>query len=133
MNKLPKIFVETEDSKGIGFTFLHDTKAMHNHIHPECLGFFWGFLGSNISPNDENVHSSDDARLSIRHLRKRLPSIDEGRKIVKCYDGKFRRCDIVSFRFVIDEKKYNELFVVDKSLCIAGILGRNIKHKILKP
>lgn len=124
MSSLPKIFVETEDSQGIGFIFLHDKKAPHNYIHSECLDFFWGFFETK-----NEVLSDDDTQVLHLHSQT-LPSIDRNRKIVKCYDGKFRRSDIVYFRFVINGNSYNEPFVVDKKLCVAGVLGKNFKHKI---
>lgn len=127
MRNLSEIFVETEDSKDTGFTFLYDRNSILNYIHSECLSFFWAFFENRTSSNAEIVSNNPIA--PVVRVCGTLPSIDEGRRLVKCYDGKIRRCNIVSFRFVVDGKNYNELFAVDKRLRVAGVLGKNFKYK----
>lgn len=133
MSNLPEIFVETKESRRTGFVFLHDRKFVRNYIHPDCLHYFWVFWEDSDSVTtveDEEV-MPDGTIVPISHMWcDGFPSINKGRRLVRCYDGKFRQCDIVSFRFVVSGKNYNELFAVDKSLRVAGILGKNFKHEV---
>ena len=137
MDDLREVFIITEHFKGFGFTFLCDSEAAYNYIHPECLEFYWisdPVAASRVdfeSLMDKDPFSEEISSDAIRfNLFKEQVAKKVCRKVVKCYDGKFRRRAIVSFKFVIDDTIYNELFVVDNSMEVAGILGKDFKLKI---
>ena len=129
-----EIFVQ---AKGYdwGFTFLLDRTVRYNYIHPACLEFFWV---KDMPETKDECHerilsaknkfdadpfsdiSSDD---SILMLLDGPVARKTGRKNIKCYDGRLRRCAEVELSFDYKGRTYTETFYVDNKLTVAGVLG----------
>ena len=131
---IPIIFVRLHGAVDYGFNFLIDTSVKYNLIDT-CFYKDWI-----MSTSEETVLPPTPTQSILA----KFPPIsafyqEKGERRVMCKDGLKRVCKVIKIDFIIDDRKYSEMFALDESLCpyfhskktkiIAGILGNGFLKK----
>lgn len=111
----------------IGFTFLLDKSMKHNLMNPCFLNFF----KEEYPATDEEYQANQIAvEKLMKESEEAFPILPENLKayhfkdvynevgygVVRCSDGKLRRCKTIKFNFEHEGHSYSELFFIDNSL-----------------
>lgn len=134
-----EVFIQVRD---LGFTFLLNKRMKHNLIDPVFLSFF---KEENPATDEEYQANQIAVEKLMRESEEAFPILPEhlkvyhfknvyqeaGCEIVRCSDGKFRKCKAVKFNFEHEEQSYSELFFIDKSIKEHNaILGSSFRSKL---
>lgn len=131
MNQNKELFVKIKD---VGFTFILDMAAKRNLISPALLTF-WRTDESDLNTerilfNAENSEtpfylgypSSEEIESVFRYV---------GKELIIRHDHKLKYCRSGKLTFEYDNREYDELFFVDRSLgCTAAILCSTFFKKL---
>ncbi len=134
-----EIFIQI---KGIGFTFLLDKRIKHNLISPAFLAFF-NFGGRQMYSLSENNIGEVNTNPVYDNLQPFLPDyVDSistndvfhyvGKKVGRCKDNKLRVCKVFRLGFEHEGCTFSFPFILDKSLDVPAILGREAFNRINK-
>ena len=134
-----EIFIQI---KGIGFTFLIDKKMKHNFVSPAFLAFF-NFGGRQMYSLSENNIGKVNTKPVYDNLQPFLPDyVDSistndvfhyvGKKVGRCKDNKLRVCKVFRLGFEHEGCTFSFPFILDKSLYVPAILGREAFNRINK-
>ena len=128
--------------KGIGFTFLLDKRMKHNLISPAFLAFF-NLEERQMYSLPENNIGEVNTNPVYDNLQPFLPDyVDSistndvfhyvGKKVGRCKDNKLRVCKVFRLRFEHEGCTFSFPFILDKSLDVPAILGREAFNRITK-
>ncbi len=134
-----EIFIQI---KGIGFTFLLDKRMKHNLISPAFLAFF-NFGGRQMYSLSENNIGEVNTNPVYDNLQPFLPDyVDSistndvfhyvGKKVGRCKDNKLRVCKVFRLGFEHEGCTFSFPFILDKSLDVPAMLGREAFNRINK-
>jgi len=134
-----EIFIQV---KGIGFTFLIDKKMKHNFVSPAFLAFF-NFGGRQMYSLSENNIGKVNTNPVYDNLQPFLPDyVDSistndvfhyvGKKVGRCKDNKLRVCKVFRLGFEHEGCTFSFPFILDKSLDVPAMLGREAFNRINK-
>jgi len=129
--------------KRMGFSFFVNRRIKYNLINPVFLAFF----KEDYPPTEEEYQANQKAVEKIVEETQdffiQLPDNLKwyffkgvihyvGKGVIKCNNGKFRICSVVTFSFDYEGKSYIELFNVDKNIDAVAILGLHSFNKLTK-
>ncbi len=134
-----EIFIQI---KGIGFTFLLDKRIKHNLISPTFLAFF-NLEERQMYSLPENNIGEVNTNPVYDNLQPFLPDyVDSistndvfhyvGKKVGRCKDNKLRVCKVFRLGFEHEGCTFSFPFILDKSLDVPAILGREAFNRINK-
>lgn len=134
-----EIFIQV---KGIGFTFLIDKKMKHNLISPAFLAFF-NLEERQMYSLPENNIGEVNTNPVYDNLQPFLPDyVDSistndvfhyvGKKVGRCKDNKLRVCKVFRLGFEHEGCTFSFPFILDKSLDVPAMLGREAFNRINK-
>lgn len=134
-----EIFIQV---KGIGFTFLLDKRMKHNLISPAFLAFF-NLEERQMYSLPENNIGEVNTNPVYDNLQPFLPDyVDSistndvfhyvGKKVGRCKDNKLRVCKVFRLGFEHEGCTFSFPFILDKSLDVPAILGREAFNRITK-
>ena len=134
-----EIFIQV---KGIGFTFLLDKRMKHNLISPAFLAFF-NLRKRQMYSLPKNNMREVNTKPAYNHLQPFLPEyVDSistndvfhyvGKKVGRCKDNKLRVCKVFMVGFEYEGCVFSFPFLLDKSLDIPAILGRESLSHIIR-
>lgn len=134
-----EIFIQV---KGIGFTFLLDKRMKHNLISPAFLAFF-NLEERQMYSLPENNIGEVNTNPVYDNLQPFLPDyVDSistndvfhyvGKKVGRCKDNKLRVCKVFRLGFEHEGCTFSFHFILDKSLDVPAILGREAFNRINK-
>lgn len=134
-----EIFIQV---KGIGFTFLIDKKMKHNFVSPAFLAFF-NLRKRQMYSLPENNIGEVNTKPVYDNLQPFLPDyVDSistndvfyytGKKVGRCKDNKLRVCKVFRLGFEHEGCIFSFPFILDKSLDVPAILGREAFNRINK-
>lgn len=134
-----EIFIQI---KGIGFTFLLDKRIKHNLISPIFLAFF-NLEERQMYSLPENNIGEVNTNPVYDNLQPFLPDyVDSistndvfhyvGKKVGRCKDNKLRVCKVFRLGFEHEGCTFSFPFILDKSLDVPAILGREAFNRINK-
>lgn len=134
-----EIFIQV---KGIGFTFLLDKRMKHNLISPAFLAFF-NLEERQMYSLPENNIGEVNTNPVYDNLQPFLPDyVDSistndvfhyvGKKVGRCKDNKLRVCKVFRLGFEHEGCTFSFPFILDKSLDVPAILGREAFNRINK-
>lgn len=128
--------------KGISFTFLLDKRMKHNLISPAFLAFF-NLEERQMYSLPENNIGEVNTNPVYDNLQPFLPDyVDSistndvfhyvGKKVGRCKDNKLRVCKVFRLGFEHEGCTFSFPFILDKSLDVPAILGREAFNRITK-
>lgn len=128
--------------KGISFTFLLDKRMKHNLISPAFLAFF-NLEERQIYSLPENNIGEVNTNPVYDNLQPFLPDyVDSistndvfhyvGKKVGRCKDNKLRVCKVFRLGFEHEGCTFSFPFILDKSLDVPAMLGREAFNRINK-
>ncbi len=128
--------------KGISFTFLLDKRMKHNLISPAFLAFF-NLEERQMYSLPENNIGEVNTNPVYDNLQPFLPDyVDSistndvfhyvGKKVGRCKDNKLRVCNVFCLGFEHEGCTLSFPFLLDKSLDVPAILGREAFNRITK-
>lgn len=128
--------------KGIGFTFLLDKRMKHNLISPAFLAFF-NLEERQMYSLPENNIGEVNTNPVYDNLQPFLPDyVDSistndvfhyvGKKVGRCKDNKLRVCKVFRLGFEHEGCTFSFPFILDKSLDVPAMLGREAFNRINK-
>lgn len=134
-----EIFIQV---KGIGFTFLIDKKMKHNFVSPAFLAFF-NLEERQMYSLPENNIGEVNTNPVYDNLQPFLPDyVDSistndvfhyvGKKVGRCKDNKLRVCKVFRLGFEHEGCTFSFPFILDKSLDVPAMLGREAFNRINK-
>ena len=134
-----EIFIQV---KGIGFTFLIDKKMKHNLISPAFLALF-NLEERQMYSLPENNIGEVNTNPVYDNLQPFLPDyVDSistndvfhyvGKKVGRCKDNKLRVCKVFRLGFEHEGCTFSFPFILDKSLDVPAMLGREAFNRINK-
>lgn len=134
-----EIFIQV---KGIGFTFLLDKRMKHNLISPAFLAFF-NLEERQMYSLPENNIGEVNTNPVYDNLQPFLPDyVDSistndvfhcvGKKVGRCKDNKLRVCKVFRLGFEHEGCTFSFPFILDKSLDVPAMLGREAFNRINK-
>lgn len=134
-----EIFIQV---KGIGFTFLFDKRMKHNLISPAFLAFF-NLEERQMYSLPENNIGEVNTNPVYDNLQPFLPDyVDSistndvfhyvGKKVGRCKDNKLRVCKVFRLGFEHEGCTFSFPFILDKSLDVPAMLGREAFNRINK-
>lgn len=134
-----EIFIQV---KGIGFTFLLDKRMKHNLISPAFLAFF-NLEERQMYSLPENNIGEVNTNPVYDNLQPFLPDyVDSistndvfhyvGKKVGRCKDNKLRVCKVFRLGFEHEGCTFSFPFLLDKSLDVPAMLGREAFNRINK-
>lgn len=134
-----EIFIQV---KGIGFTFLLDKRMKHNLISPAFLAFF-NLEERQMYSLPENNIGEVNTNPVYDNLQPFLPDyVDSistndvfhyvGKQVGRCKDNKLRVCKVFRLGFEHEGCTLSFPFLLDKSLDVPAILGREAFNRITK-
>lgn len=123
--------------KGVGFCFLLDKRMKRNLISPALMAFF------NIGKNKMHTFRESDARevdtspICDLFFKKYFINIDDvfhyvGKQVGRCQDNKLRVCKVFRLGFEHEGCTFSFPFLLDESLDVPAILGREAFNRITK-
>ncbi len=129
-----EIFVKI---KGVGFCFLLDKKMKRNLISPALMAFF------NIGKINMHTLSKGDVRevdtnpIYEPFSHEYFINTDDvfhyvGKKVGRCKDNKLRVCKVFRLGFEHEGCTFSFPFILDKSLDVPAMLGREAFNRINK-
>lgn len=128
--------------KGIGFTFLFDKRMKHNFISPAFLSFFnlgekqtYSLPENNaIEANTKPIYNSSQPFLPEYVDSIKIDDVFHyvGKKVGRCKDNKLRVCKVFMVGFEYEGCVFSFPFLLDKSLDIPAILGRESLSHIIR-
>ena len=134
-----EIFIQV---KGIGFTFLLYKRMKHNLISPAFLAFF-NLEERQMYSLPENNIGEVNTNPVYDNLQPFLPDYMDsistndvfhyvGKKVGRCKDNKLRVCKVFRLGFEHEGCTFSFPFILDKSLDVPAILGREAFNRITK-
>lgn len=128
--------------KGISFTFLLDKRMKHNLISPAFLAFF-NLEERQMYSLPENNIGEVNTNPVYDNLQPFLPDyVDSistndvfhyvGKQVGRCKDNKLRVCKVFRLGFEHEGCTFSFPFILDKSLDVPAILGREAFNRITK-
>lgn len=128
--------------KGISFTFLLDKRMKHNLISPAFLAFF-NLEERQMYSLPENNIGEVNTNPVYDNLQPFLPDyVDSistndvfhyvGKKVGRCKDNKLRVCKVFRLGFEHEGCTFSFPFILDKSLDVPAMLGREAFNRITK-
>lgn len=128
--------------KGISFTFLLDKRMKHNLISPAFLAFF-NLEERQMYPLPENNIGEVNTNPVYDNLQPFLPDyVDSistndvfhyvGKQVGRCKDNKLRVCKVFRLGFEHEGCTFSFPFILDKSLDVPAMLGREAFNRINK-
>ena len=134
-----EIFIKV---KGIGFVFLLDKRMKHNLISPAFLAFF-NLEERQMYSLPENNIGEVNTNPVYDNLQPFLPDyVDSistndvfhyvGKKVGRCKDNKLRVCKVFRLGFEHEGCTFSFPFILDKSLDVPAMLGREAFNRINK-
>ncbi len=128
--------------KGISFTFLLDKRMKHNLISPAFLAFF-NLEERQMYSLPENNIGEVNTNPVYDNLQPFLPDyVDSistndvfhyvGKKVGRCKDNKLRVCKVFRLGFEHEGCTFSFPFILDKSLDVPAMLGREAFNRINK-
>ena len=128
--------------KGISFTFLLDKRMKHNLISPAFLAFF-NLEERQMYSLPENNIGEVNTNPVYDNLQPFLPDyVDSistndvfhyvGKKVGRCKDNKLRVCKVFRLGFEHEGCIFSFPFLLDKSLDVPAMLGREAFNRINK-
>lgn len=134
-----EIFIQV---KGIGFTFLLYKRMKHNLISPAFLAFF-NLEERQMYSLPENNIGEVNTNPVYDNLQPFLPDyVDSistndvfhyvGKKVGRCKDNKLRVCKVFRLGFEHEGCTFSFPFILDKSLDVPAMLGREAFNRINK-
>lgn len=134
-----EIFIQI---KGIGFTFLLDKRIKHNLISPTFSAFF-NLEERQMYSLPENNIGEVNTNPVYDNLQPFLPDyVDSistndvfhyvGKKVGRCKDNKLRVCKVFRLGFEHEGCTFSFPFILDKSLDVPAMLGREAFNRINK-
>lgn len=134
-----EIFIQV---KGIGFTFLLDKRMKHNLISPAFLAFF-NLEERQMYSLPENNIGEVNTNPVYDNLQPFLPDyVDSistndvfhyvGKKVGRCKDNKLMVCKVFRLGFEHEGCTFSFPFILDKSLDVPAMLGREAFNRINK-